>query len=41
MWNIIDEQRTKLNDSDSRQKVSRENICQVENRINDTLLKIN
>ncbi|MBS3978088.1 MAG: hypothetical protein KGZ75_15395 [Syntrophomonadaceae bacterium] len=38
---IIDEQRAKLNESDTRQKVLRENICQIENRINDTLLKIN
>lgn len=38
---IIDEQRAKLNESDSKQKVLRENICQIENRINDTLLKIN
>jgi GTP-binding protein EngB required for normal cell division len=38
---IIDEQRAKLNDSDSRQKTLRENICLIENRINETLLKIN
>ena len=38
---IIDEQRARLNESDSKQKVLREHICQIENRINNTLLKIN
>lgn len=38
---IIDEHRAKLNESDSKQKTLRENIRLTENRINETLLKIN
>lgn len=38
---IVDEHRVKLNDSDIRKRELRENIYQIESRINETLLKIN